>query len=75
VLRVDEKLAGISARIPVCHNALAVAYGSGSVWTACGNGTIARVEPATDRVSAVVPVGRLPRGIAVGEGAVWVTID
>ena len=75
ILRIDDRLGGISARVPACTNALAVAYGSNAVWVACGNGTVARVEPATNRVSALVQVGRLPRGIAVGEGAVWVTLD
>jgi hypothetical protein len=75
VLRVASSLGRITARIPACSNALAVAYGGGAVWAACGNGTVARIATDTNRVSAVVSVGRLPRGIAAGEGAVWVTLN
>ena len=32
VLRIDDRLDGIAARIPTCKNALAIAYGSGAVW-------------------------------------------
>jgi hypothetical protein len=75
VLRIDPRLKGITASIPACENALAVAYGEGAVWVACGNGTVVRIDPATDRPSGIVAVGRLPRGIAAGEGAVWVTLN
>jgi streptogramin lyase len=75
VLRINANLAGITASIPACENALAIAYGEGAVWVACGNGTVVSIDPKTDRTSAIVPVGRLPRGIAAGEGAVWVTLN
>ena len=54
VLRIDPKLSGIKASIPACRNALAVAYGEGAVWAACGNGTVVRIDPAADRPSAIV---------------------
>jgi streptogramin lyase len=74
VLRIDRALKGITATIPACGNALAVAYGESAVWVACGDGTVVRVDPATDEPAGIVPVGRLPQGIAAGEGAVWVTL-
>jgi streptogramin lyase len=75
VLRIDEKLGGIVATIPVCRNSIAIAYGSGGVWAACGDGTVARIDPARNRVSGRVTVGGLPRGIAAGDGKVWVTLE
>ena len=69
------RLAGIKASIRACKNALALAYGEGGVWVACANGTVVRLDPATDRPSATVNVGHLPRGIAAGEGSVWVTLN
>ena len=45
VLRIDDRLERITARIPACKNALAIAYGSGAVWAACGDGTVARSTP------------------------------
>ena len=76
VLRIDDEARRhLGADPGVSRTRSPSPTAAGSVWTACGNGTVARVEPATDRVSAVVPVGRLPRGIAVGEGAVWVTLN
>ena len=62
------QLRGITAKIPACRNALAVAYGEGAAWVACGDMTVVRVDPTTDSPAAPIPVGRLPRGIAAGEG-------
>ena len=50
-------------------------YGEQAVWVACGDGTVVRLDPATDRAGPAIPVGGLPRGIAAGEGAVWVTLN
>jgi streptogramin lyase len=75
VLRVDSHLSGITATIPVCENALSLAYGEGAVWVACGNGTVVRIDPETAQPAATIQVGRLPRGIAAGDGAVWVTLN
>jgi hypothetical protein len=75
VLRVQPRLAGISAAISACPSALAIAYGEGAVWVACGNNTVVRIDPTTDAPGAPIAVGRLPRGIAAGDGAVWVTLN
>ena len=75
MLRLDPKLGGIVAAIPACRNALALSYGEQAVWVACGDGTVVRLDPATDRAGPAIPVGGLPRGIAAGEGAVWVTLN
>ena len=60
---------------PAIHLPLAVAYGESAVWVACGDETVVRVDPATNRASKVASVGRLPRGIAADEGGVWVTLN
>lgn len=73
VYRIDPRLRGIVASIPVCHNALAVAYGLGSVWVGCSEGTVVRVDPGRDAPAETVQVDGLPRAIAAGDGAVWVT--
>ena len=75
VYRIDSHLNGIVASIPVCHNALAVAYGLGSVWVGCGEGLVVRVDPATDAAADRISVDGLPRAIAAGEGAVWVAVS
>jgi hypothetical protein len=75
VIRVDPDLRRIVASIHVCGNALAVAYGEGAVWVACGDATVVRVDPSTNRPGAPIDVGALPRGIAAGDGAVWVTLN
>jgi DNA-binding beta-propeller fold protein YncE len=54
---------------------LAVAYGGGAVWVACGDATVVRVDPKTDRPGAPIHVGALPRGIAAAGGLVWVTLN
>ncbi len=75
VLRVQPRLRGITAAIPACSSALAIAYGEGAVWVACGNNSVVRIDPTTDAPGTPISVGRLPRGIAVGDGAVWVTLN
>ena len=51
-----------------------IAFGEGSVWVANSlDGTVSRIDPATNRVTALIPVGEGPDGIAVGSGAVWVS--
>jgi streptogramin lyase len=56
-------------------NALALAYGEGAVWVACGDSTVVRVDPKTGRAGPAIDVGALPRGIAAADGAVWVTLN
>ncbi len=60
--------------VPVGTRPSAVAFGEGAVWVAnAGDGTVSRVDPATDRVVATIEVGpgRYLEVVA-GEGAVWV---
>jgi DNA-binding beta-propeller fold protein YncE len=75
VLHLDPRLRGITAAIPACRNAVALAYGEHAVWVACGENTVVRIDPATGARGAPIAVGRLPRGIAAGEGGVWVTLN
>jgi streptogramin lyase len=51
-----------------------VTIGFGSVWVACGDGTVTRIDPTSGRVVAVIRTGAAARGIAAGNGAVWVTV-
>ena len=45
------------------------------MWVANGfDGTVLRVDPATNRVVQTIGVGGVPRAIAAGNGAVWVTV-
>ena len=74
LLRLDPMLHAIR-KIPVCKNALAVAFGEGAAWVACSDMTVVEVDPMTARATRRIPVGRLPRGIAAGEGGVWVTLN
>ncbi|MGI9184816.1 MAG: hypothetical protein ACR2GZ_07615 [Solirubrobacteraceae bacterium] len=49
--------------------------GEGSVWVTAGrgDGSVYRIDPATDRVVATIHVGGSVSGIAVGAGRVWVS--
>ena len=51
----------------------ALAFGEGAVWVVNRHdGTLSRIDPATNAVSWSVGVGTDPTAVAVGEGAVWV---
>ena len=52
----------------------AVTTGAAAVWVANSlDGTVTRIDPATNTVRATIPVGDGPNGIAVVDGAVWVS--
>src|SRR5205807_908673 len=55
--RVDLRLHGIRRRIRVCRDTQGVAYGEGGVWLACGDASVVRVDPRTDRPDAPIRVG------------------
>lgn len=38
------------------------------------DGTVSRIDPATNEVVATIEVGHRPLGVAVGNGLVWVTV-
>ena len=59
--------------IPVGNGPSAIAFGEGAVWVANrSDGTVWRIDPATNKVSWSVGVGSDPTAVAVGEGSVWV---
>ena len=50
-----------------------MAVGERAVWVAnAKDGTVSRIDPATNQVTATVRVGGSPRDVAVGSGRVWV---
>jgi YVTN family beta-propeller protein len=62
--------------IHVGRGASGVAVGAGAVWVACSlDGTVARIDPRTNRVAATISVPGHPRDVAVGEGSVWTVGD
>jgi YVTN family beta-propeller protein len=73
VTRVDS--AGhVIATITVGSAPEQVAVGAGSVWVAnSGDGTVSRIDPATNQVVATIRVGTKPKWVIVGYGSVWVT--
>jgi YVTN family beta-propeller protein len=87
VLRVETRLVGNStlshyeeprvvARIPVGAGPTDIAVGAGSVWVANYlDGTVSRIDPATDSVVDTIAVGRWPEHVAAGPSGVWVTHD
>ncbi len=64
------------ATIPAGTGPTAIAVGEGAVWVADdGDGTVMKIDPATDRVVRTIHVGGRPAGISVADGRVWVSID
>jgi hypothetical protein len=56
--------------IPVGGNPVAIAYGEGFAWAALADGTLARIDPATDHVRRT-KIASVLNGLAVGSGGVW----
>jgi streptogramin lyase len=65
----------VVAEVDVPGNPQRLAFGFGAVWVTNTNGTVSRIDPASDRVVATIPLprpGRRPEAIAAGAGMVWV---
>jgi virginiamycin B lyase len=69
----------IAATIPVGHAPAGIAIDHSGVWLTCFyDGTLTRIDPATNSVLNVVPLPSTgisgPETIATGEGSLWVTV-
>lgn len=63
----------VQAAIRVGKAPGAVAVAEGSVWVAnSGDGTVSRIDPATNQVTATIGVGGRPTRLTAGSAAVWV---
>jgi YVTN family beta-propeller protein len=61
--------------IPVGSLPCASAPGAGAMWvTNYGDGTLSRIDPATNRVTGTFPVGTNPCGVAYLDGHLWVAL-
>lgn len=68
-----EERPQLAATIPVGRAPSGMAVGAGALWVANeGDGTVSRIDPATDRVVATYDVGGAPDDVAVQGGIVWV---
>lgn len=66
-------LGRVAARIPVGAGPVDVLVGQDAVWVAnAAQGTVSRIDPATNTVAATIRVGRNPVRLAVGFGSIWV---
>lgn len=72
--RVDPQFNRVQQTIAVTGRSPSgsVAVGAGYVWTAYGDSTLARVQPASMRLAGSALTGFLPAAVVVGGGAVWV---
>jgi YVTN family beta-propeller protein len=63
----------VQAAVKVGRAPSAVLAAQGSVWVAnSGDGTVSRIDPATNRVTATIGVGGNPARLTADAGAVWV---
>jgi YVTN family beta-propeller protein len=66
-------LGRVAATIPVGASPVDVLVGQDAVWVAnAGQGSVSRVDPATNTVIRTVQVGRKPVRLAAGFGSIWV---
>jgi DNA-binding SARP family transcriptional activator len=75
LFRIDATTDRVVATIPVGSvggNTGTVAAGGGYIWTATWDGSLSRVDPATNRVSDVLTLPDAPQNIAFANGSLWV---
>ena len=66
-------LGRVAATIPVGAGPADVVVSDGAVWVAnATEGTVSRVDPATNTVTNTIQVGRYPVRLAAGFGSIWV---
>jgi YVTN family beta-propeller protein len=66
-------LGRVAATIPVGTGPVDVLVSQGAVWVAnAAQGTLSRVDPATNTVTTTIQVGRDPVRLAAGFGSIWV---
>jgi virginiamycin B lyase len=66
-------LGRVTATIAVGAGPVDAVVGAGAVWVAnAAEGTVSRIDPATNTVTATIAVGRNPVRLAAGFGSVWV---
>jgi YVTN family beta-propeller protein len=66
-------LGRVAATIPVGASPVDVLVSQEMVWVAnAGQGTVSRIDPATNTVSKTIQVGRNPIRLAAGFGSIWV---
>jgi YVTN family beta-propeller protein len=74
LVRVERHL-GITASIEVGKDPTDAAVGEGAAWVANGrDGTVSRIDTATNEVAETIPIGNRPQGIVVAGGLVWVSV-
>jgi YVTN family beta-propeller protein len=73
VVRIGEH--GSATVINVGRDPVRLTADATSVWVAdARDGTISRIDPATNRVVSSVMVGSQPHGVAAVDGSVWVAV-
>jgi YVTN family beta-propeller protein len=66
-------LGRVAATIPVGASPVDVVVSQGAVWVAnAGQGTVSRIDPATNSVTQTIRVGRGPIRLVAGFGSIWV---
>ena len=73
VTKIDPEQRSVAATIPIGidRHPVRLAVGDRFAWVANGDGTLSRIDAATDAVKTI-PVGHNLRDVAVVGGAVWV---
>jgi branched-chain amino acid transport system substrate-binding protein len=73
VTKIDpgQRVVSANVAIGIGRGPARLAVGEGAAWVASADGTLARIDAATNDV-AIFPVGHNLRDVAVGAGAVWV---
>ncbi|MDX6425611.1 MAG: hypothetical protein QOD52_1016 [Gaiellaceae bacterium] len=73
VTKIDPEQRSVATTIPIGidRQPVRLAVGSQAAWVANGDGTLSRIDAATDTVKTI-PIGHNLRDVAVAGGAVWV---
>jgi DNA-binding SARP family transcriptional activator/ABC-type branched-subunit amino acid transport system substrate-binding protein/streptogramin lyase len=75
VTRIDPAQRGVGATIPigVARDPRRLAVGAGAAWVADGDGTLARIDPATNSLTTTAVAPSLS-DVGIGAGSVWASV-
>jgi YVTN family beta-propeller protein len=70
--RLEPATGAVLATIPV-GPVETILVDSGEVWVATNDGTVSRIDPATNQVVDTIEASRSPEQLALGGGSLWVS--
>jgi YVTN family beta-propeller protein len=72
---IDVETERLATSLPIGHGPTGVAVGGDAVWVSLSQGSLARVDPASNRIDRTLQLPGPAGGVAASGDVVWVTVQ